>query len=324
MTDGAAGPLAAGPTVAVVIPARDAVATIGRAVRAVLAQEGAPAFELVVVDNASEDNTGAVAAAAGARVVRLDDRAGGPGRARNAGVAATGGTHVAFTDADCFPTPGWLEALWAAARDAELVAGPVRADPSAARGDWDRSLEYPVATALWPTANLLIARSTLKAAGGFDDWVGDPAEAPRRPFGEDTVAAWRAIRAGARTAWAPGAVVDHAVFPRDAREWIAQHRDLRHMPGLVRQVPELRRELLRLGVALNPGTATASLALAGALAAAASRRPGPLVAAAPWASRQVHAARTVGPRIAAVRAAGELVSALSLAEGSARHRTFVV
>lgn len=314
----------AAPRVAVVIPARDAAGTIGRAVGSVLAQEGAPAFELVVVDNASDDDTGAVAAAAGARVVRLDAREGGPGRARNAGVAATRGTHVAFTDADCFPTPGWLAALWSGAAGAELVAGPVRADPSATRGDWDRSLEYPGATPLWPTANLLVARAALAAAGGFDDWVDGPAKVPRRPFGEDTVAAWRAIRAGARTAWAPGAVVEHAVFPRDARGWIAQHRDLRHMPGLVAQVPELRRDLLRLRVALNPGTGTASLALAGGLAALVSRRAGPLVAAAPWAARQLRTARTVGPRIAAVRAAGEVVSALSLAEGSARYRTLVV
>jgi hypothetical protein len=310
--------------VAVVVPARDAAATIGRAVACLVAQEGAPPHEVVVVDNASEDDTGAVARAAGARVVRLEDRAGGPGRARNAGVAATRGTHVAFTDADCYATPGWLAALWAAAGDAELVAGPVLADASAARGTWDRTLEYPGPTPLWATANLLIARATLDAAGGFDDWVAGPAEAPRRPFGEDTVLAWRAIRSGARTAWAPGALIEHAVFPRDARGWIAHHRDLRHMPGLVAQVPELRRELLTARVALNAATATATLALAGALLAVAARRRTPLVAAAPWVARQVVAARTVGPRIAAVRAAGEVVGAGSLAVGSVRHRVLVV
>jgi hypothetical protein len=310
--------------VAVVVPARDAAGTIGRAVACLVAQEGAPPYEVVVVDNASDDDTGAVARAAGARVVRLEDRGGGPGRARNAGVAATGGTHLAFTDADCYPTPGWLAALWAAAGAAELVAGPVLADASAARGTWDRTLEYPSPTPLWATANLLIARATLDAAGGFDDWVADPTEAPRRPFGEDTVLAWRAIRAGARTAWAPGALIEHAVFPRGARGWIAHHRDLQHMPGLVAQVPELRRELLTARVALNAATATATLGLAGAALAVATRRRAPLVAAGPWIARQVVAARTVGPRIAAVRAAGEVVGAASLAVGSVRHRALVV
>lgn len=310
--------------VTVVVPARDAAATIGRAVRRIVAQDGAPPFEVVVVDNASQDGTGAIAGEHGARVVRLDDRAGGPGRARNAGVAAARGTHVAFTDADCYPTPGWLAALWAAAADAELVAGPVAADPTAERGPWDRTLEYPSPTPLWATANLLIDRGTLDAAGGFDDWVADDAEAPRRPFGEDTVTAWRAIRAGARTAWAPDALVEHAVFPRDARGWIAHHRDLRHMPGLVRQVPELRRELLTARVALNPATATTTAAFAAVVAAAAARRAAPLVGAVPWLVRQAAAVRSVGPRIAGVRAAGEVVGAASLAQGSARHRTPVV
>lgn len=318
---------AATPSVTVVVPARDAAATIERAVRAVLDQRAAPPFELVVVDNASEDDTGARAAAAGARVVRLDDRAGGPGRARNAGMAAARGSHVAFTDADCWPTPGWLAALWSAATGpgaAELVAGPVAADPTAVRGAWDRTLEYRDPHPLWVTANLLADRRTLTAAGGFDDWVADASEAPRRPFGEDTVLAWRAIRRGARTAWAPDALVEHAVFPRDARGWIDHHRDLRHMPGLVRQVPELRRELLRGRIVLNPATGTATAALAGVLAAAAVRRPQPLAAALPWVVRQGRAARRVGVRIATVRAAGELVGAASLAVGSVRHRTPVL
>lgn len=315
------------PTITVVVPARDAADTIGRAVCSVLDQREAPPFELVVVDNASADGTGERAAAAGARVVRLNDRAGGPGRARNAGVAAARGSHVAFTDADCYPTPGWLAALWSAAAGpdgADLVAGPVAADRTAARGPWDRTLEYAAPHPLWVTANLLADRATLTAAGGFDDWVARADEAPRRPFGEDTVLAWRAIRGGARTAWAPGAVVEHAVFPRGARGWIDHHRDLRHMPGLVRQVPELRHELLRGRIVLNVATGTTTAALAGVLVAAATRRPAALAAAAPWVARQGLAARSVGVRIAAVRAAGELVGAASLAAGSVRHRTPVL
>ncbi|WP_026911915.1 glycosyltransferase [Patulibacter minatonensis] len=323
----AAAAVSAAPLVSVVIPARDAAATIGRAVRAVLDQRDAPPFELVVVDNASHDGTGGLAAEAGARVVRLDDRAGGPGRARNAGVAAARGAHVAFTDADCFPTPGWLAALWSAADGAhgsDLVAGPVAADPTVPRGTWDRTLEYPAPTPLWATANLLVRRTVLDRAGGFDDWVADATEAPRRPFGEDTVVAWRAIRSGARTAWAPDALVEHAVFPRDARGWVAQYRDLRHMPGLVRQVPELRRELLTGGVVLNGATATTNAALAGVLLAAVTRRRAPLAAAVPWLVRQGLAVREVGVRIAAVRAAGELVGAASLSVGSVQHRTPVL
>src|SRR5271169_5422493 len=95
----------------VVIPAHDSEATIGRAVRALAGHE------VIVVDDGSRDATGARAAEAGARVVRLDER-GGPARARNAGVRATEAPIVVFTDADCEPLPGFVVAL----------SGPLEAD----------------------------------------------------------------------------------------------------------------------------------------------------------------------------------------------------
>jgi hypothetical protein len=49
-----------------------------------------------------------------------------------------------------------------------------------------------------------------------------------------------------------------------------------------------------------------------------------LVGALPWAARQARALREVGPRITAVRAAGEVVGAASLLVGSVQHRTPVL
>src|SRR5690349_14826073 len=113
------------PVISVVISARDAEATITRAIGALMAQEGAPPYEVILVDNASHDATGELAAAAGATVVRLDERAGGPGRARNRGVDVARGELIAFTDSDCFPTSGWLAAVAAAFDGADVVAGPI-------------------------------------------------------------------------------------------------------------------------------------------------------------------------------------------------------
>src|SRR4051812_45306690 len=64
------GPDPAAPAidVRVVIPARDESAVVAACVASVLRQ----ATEVVVVDDCSSDGTGALAAAAGARVVRLD------------------------------------------------------------------------------------------------------------------------------------------------------------------------------------------------------------------------------------------------------------
>jgi GT2 family glycosyltransferase len=69
--------------------------------------------EIVVVDNASSDDTAHVAGEGGARVVRLDERASYC-RAMNAGIAACSGDAVALLQADTFVAPGYLRAGLAA------------------------------------------------------------------------------------------------------------------------------------------------------------------------------------------------------------------
>lgn len=97
--------MAADLDVSVVIPAFNAQRTVGRVVEALRSQEPAPA-EILVVDDGSSDRTGAVAAAAGARVVRTDPPrfAGG---ARNAGWEAATRPVVLFLDSDAVPAAGF-------------------------------------------------------------------------------------------------------------------------------------------------------------------------------------------------------------------------
>lgn len=95
-------------SVTVVIPARNAEATIARAVRSVLTQTGAPE-EILVVDDASTDGTILAARRCGpVRVIALGGH-GGAGAARNAGVRAAEGAWVAFLDADDEWLPEKLE-----------------------------------------------------------------------------------------------------------------------------------------------------------------------------------------------------------------------
>ena len=110
------------PSFSVVIPARDAEATIGLVLDALAAQEAPPA-EVIVVDDASSDDTAAVAERRGSRVIRLETPryAGG---ARNCGWDEASGEFVVFLDADAIPAPGWSSGLLQALREHEgaLVA----------------------------------------------------------------------------------------------------------------------------------------------------------------------------------------------------------
>lgn len=166
--------------VSVVIPARDAAATLPRAVRSVLDQDYAP-VEVIVVDDGSRDDTAATAAALGARLVRLMPSQG-VGAARNAGIAAARGAVVAFQDADDEWLPGKLRrqmALLLADPRTDFVACGARLIDA---GGHDRGPLYDgrIPQAGGQAWRGLLARNTiatpcvvawrraLLAAGGFD------------------------------------------------------------------------------------------------------------------------------------------------------------
>ncbi|WP_129336974.1 glycosyltransferase family 2 protein [Cellulomonas endophytica] len=112
----------------VVVPVRDGAATLGRQLRALVAQSAPVPFEVVVADNGSTDGTAAVAAAF-APLVRVVDASAGVGVnvARTAGVAASTGELVLLCDADDLVHPGWVAAHWAAyAAGAVLLGGSLR------------------------------------------------------------------------------------------------------------------------------------------------------------------------------------------------------
>jgi glycosyltransferase involved in cell wall biosynthesis len=109
-------------TVSVVIPAHNEAPTIAQVVRDCAANTPDLA-EVIVVDDGSSDNTSATAAAAGARVVRLD-RNGGKGVALQRGIAAARGDVLIFIDADGQDDPTEIPAMLAAFEpEVDLVLG---------------------------------------------------------------------------------------------------------------------------------------------------------------------------------------------------------
>jgi glycosyltransferase involved in cell wall biosynthesis len=306
--------------VTVIVPARDASATIAATLRALEAQtEGA---EVIVIDNGSEDDTADLARASGLKpkVIELA-RGGGPGRARNAGARAARGSLLAFTDADCEPEPDWVAAGLRHAAEAELIQG--RVVPSGPAGPFDRTVAVSQETGLYETANLFVTREAFERVGGFADF-DDPTKAP---FGEDALFGWRCRRSGARSAFASDAVVRHAVFDRGAWGYLKERWRRRLFPRLVREAPELRRQFLYLGLFLTRRAAAFDLALVGGIVAVALGTPWPALAGLPYLVQLGDLLlrwRRRGPVAAVVDLVGDAVGAVALLYGTLRARSVVL
>ena len=96
------------PLVSVIIAARNSAATLAACLDA-LRDQDYPNLEVIVVDDGSGDDTAAIAASAGAQVIRTP--AVGASAARKLALAVARGEIVAFTDGDCVPERPWARAL---------------------------------------------------------------------------------------------------------------------------------------------------------------------------------------------------------------------
>jgi hypothetical protein len=267
------------PSVAVVVVTRDRRALVGRALDALAAQTW-PA-EVVVVDNASTDGTGADLAARPVRVLtepRHVPVAAARNRAVEALLAGSAPDLVAFTDDDCRPTPTWVESLVASWREGvALVQGVTSPDPEQRVAPLSRTQWTPAEAGLYETCNIAYDTAAFREAGGFDETFAVEVATVlgprlgRYPFGEDTELAWRVRRAGGRTRFAARAVVHHHVFDPDRSYLLRRAVVGAGWPLLLRRVPELS-SLLTGGVVLGPHRRDALLAGAGVLAAVADRR----------------------------------------------------
>jgi glycosyltransferase involved in cell wall biosynthesis len=333
------------PAVSVIIPTRDSAPTLARTLESLRDQQLDEPFEVIVVDDGSRDGTAELVLGYEplARVIR-NERSEGPGAARNRGVAAARGQVLAFTDADCFPSRQWLARGLEALVGADLVQGRVAPDPTVARSAFDRTLSVDGDGGFYQTANLLVRREVFERVGGFRDWALERegrrrwssdarrGRASRTPIGEDTLFAWTARRLGARSAYAPEALVHHAVVPGGFRDDVADRWHwTRDMPGLVRLVPELRRAVLYRRVFFSGRTARFDLAVVGAAASVLTGRARWLLTVLPYVGelrRAVVIYEASGPRdVATVLAAASIADAASLVgflAGSLEWRSLVI
>jgi mycofactocin system glycosyltransferase len=198
-----APPASPGPglDVTVLIPVRDRTPELRRCLAA-----AGTAYPVLVVDDGSADPDAvcAVARAAGARLIRRP-ASGGPGAARNTGLAALASEFVAFLDSDCEPPPGWIDGLsghfadpLVAAVAPRVVAAP-GTGPTLDQGGQPTRVAPLTRVSYVPTAALLARRRAL--GGGFDETMR---------YGEDVDLIWRLTGAGWRVRYEPAVEVPHA------------------------------------------------------------------------------------------------------------------
>jgi hypothetical protein len=340
---GAAHATPARPPVTVVIPVRDRHAELARCLTGLRASAPPPGtppavpgstpavsrapgsargawgsdLVVIVVDDASADPAAiaAIAAAHGARVIRRPVN-GGPGAARNTGLAAASTELVAFLDSDCVPEPGWLDPLLPHFTDPAVGAVAPRIVPHEAGTSWLARYEGASSTldmgarpsivrpgarvSYIPGAALVVRRAA--AGSGFADGMF---------VGEDVDFIWRLSTAGWRVRYEPGTTMghDHRVT---FRAWFSRRADygtsaaaLEQLhPGAVRPLYASWWTAGAWTAALSARPPAAGLAAAAALTAAATallaRRLSP-VTGEPWPFPTA-AASASGPASAAVPA----------------------
>jgi glycosyltransferase involved in cell wall biosynthesis len=221
------------PEVSVIVPARNAAATLGDQLEALARQNHQYAWEVVVVDDCSTDDTGAVARSYSdrlpVRVIRtIENR--NAATARNVGVAAARGSYLLFCDADDVVGEGWLSAMVGALREADFVAARMdvdRLNPAWLHGR--RGERQVVELQMWEVngrpylphagaGTVGITRDLYEDLGPFEEGL-DQCEGPGPAY------CFKAQLAGHRIDLVPDAVVHLRLRPslptiyRQSRDW---------------------------------------------------------------------------------------------------------
>ncbi|MCB9003285.1 MAG: glycosyltransferase [Ardenticatenaceae bacterium] len=195
----------------IIIPAYNARHTLGNCLTALHQQTiSHEQYEIIVIDDGSNDGTGQLATEMGATVL-YQSKNGGQAAARNVGIRQAQGDIICFTDADCTPQPDWLEQITAPLRDDATISATkgvycTRQPQLTARfvqaeyeDKYDKLREFPRISFV-DTYSAAYRRAVLLEVGGFDE---------RFPVAEDRELSYRVAAAGYEMVFQPEALVCH-------------------------------------------------------------------------------------------------------------------
>jgi len=202
------------PTVTAIVAVQNGSATIGACLDAIAGQNY-PVSAIVVVDDASTDNTVELVRQRhdrGLELIELEQNVG-PAEARNLVLRRLTTDYFWIVDSDCVPLPDCLDhlcAVLASDQKIGIVGGPNPQNPRTstyAAAAFDFSNRYLVDRAAPPTdvpyvvgANMLARRAVVEQVGYYD---------PSLRIAEDFDLCVRARKAGWRVVFEPKAISEH-------------------------------------------------------------------------------------------------------------------
>ena len=182
----------------VVVAIRNAARVLPSLLESLAGQDMANAWEVIAVDNGSDDQSAAVLESFASRVPlrRLQAVArANPSYARNAGARAASGSRLLFVDADDAVAPEYVSAMARALDEHPLVTS--RVDSASLNAEWVRDAHGPpwqadgvgVFFGFLPAAgiNIGVHRDLFERLGGFPEAFSGS---------EDVAFSWRAQLAG--------------------------------------------------------------------------------------------------------------------------------
>lgn len=264
----------------VIVPVYNGAETILRCLDALAQQTVAPdRYEIIVVDDGSQDQTPAIVQAWAADhpelTLRLVQQANaGPASARNHGATVARGHLLLFTDADCAPLPDWMERMCApfvpnsdAARPVVGVKGAygttqTALTPRFVQAEYEdryaRMRKLPQIDFI-DTYSAAYRRDIFLENGGFDESFSTASV-------EDQEFSFRLAQQGYRMVFAPDAQVLHLHDANVAEYWrrkfyigywkallLRQHPDRMVQDSHTPQVLKLQMALWAALIAMLPG-----------------------------------------------------------------------